>query len=275
MKTLFLISVFFFNCTTISFACGCFNDIEEMNLWEYNKYDIIVSGNVIRSTVKDEQQVVKINVKKAYKGVSNTSLEVLNTNYIGNCSFVFEENKEYLFFANKGDSMDIIKPCSRTRIVYNTNQLNNLKSDHPETGSITTAYIQDHLSIWQHEIAFLESITIANGKVKTYYSNKQLTAKGKYSNGVPGGNWVYYYPDGNIKAKGKYSNGLKEGEWTEFFTFEAYFEGELKNKTYLIKNKGIYKNGLKEGEWVQYNPDGSSTIFYYENGVFIREKIDR
>jgi len=106
-----------------------------------------------------------------------------------------------------------------------------------------------------------------NGECIWYKSEKEITARGFYNEGIlttkfetfyPNGeieeigsvinksviDWKLYYQNSVLKEQGKTINGFKEGEWKEF-----YENGKL-------KSAGTYKNGIEVGQWT----------YYYENG---------
>jgi antitoxin component YwqK of YwqJK toxin-antitoxin module len=89
-----------------------------------------------------------------------------------------------------------------------------------------------------------------NGLRKSYHENDALSAVGKYTNGVPEGEWKYYHDNGNLSGIGSYRNGLKEAQW-KFY----YPSGKL-------DAVGNYKENQMRGNWT----------FYKENGEIKEEK---
>ncbi|MDX1799092.1 MAG: hypothetical protein R3255_10620 [Candidatus Lokiarchaeia archaeon] len=122
------------------------------------------------------------------------------------------------------------------------------------------------------------SVFEEEGKVtytRTYYTNGNLMATGKYINQVKDSVWWFFTEDKKMLSRENYKLGKLEGERY------VYFPTDPETEKSIIREITTYKNGLKNGQWKQYYKNGKVEAegvykdgnfdgfvkWYYENGV--------
>lgn len=86
------------------------------------------------------------------------------------------------------------------------------------------------------------SITIDS--VEYFPNSKQISRKGKLTNGKRDGIWIDYYESGDVWTKKSYVQGNLDGEWSSYMQ-----NGQ-------IEVKGVYVQGKFDGERYEYYEDG-------------------
>jgi hypothetical protein len=256
-------------------ACNCDLDIPEMNIARFNEASAIFVASVDSSSPCNEHATVYFKIIKTYKGNLPRSLSVEEIDCKTACALNFEKDKQYLVYAyhDQDDEIKII-PCKSSRRMLNHNEIEDELRNSDRFN--TRAYVEAEVKLWNDEIAFLEKLYQHTlGDIKTYYSNGQLTGKGKFKDGLPDGEWIYYYPDGSVKGIGQYKKGKKTGYWVEFALYYSTPEDHHSDQTrkrFIIKNNGHYDEGLKDGKWQRVNLDGSFQNLFFKKGKFSGEK---
>lgn len=111
---------------------------------------------------------------------------------------------------------------------------------------------------YSERIEFTDSEKIVKtepGLEYTWLKNqKVLTTQGGYSGKLLHGNYESFYPNKNLKEKGKFSYGLKNGTWLYW------------RKDGSIKKSEYWKKGQKEKDVILYDSSGvDSLIIPYKN----------
>lgn len=116
------------------------------------------------------------------------------------------------------------------------------------------------------------------GKIKTYFSNGNLSTEYEYVDGQINGTNKQYYSNGRIQFEGTEDHGLSQGKYKYY-----YPTGQLKNDYYYehdnvhgpyteyningtIKEEGYYYNGLLHNTMKVYDETGKlkeTRIYYY------------
>lgn len=117
-----------------------------------------------------------------------------------------------------------------------------------------------------------------DGSYVEYDENRNVIARGLYSNNLPDSSWVYHY--GGYVEKGKYELGMRVGRWTltnaqGIVLFEGSYEGGLPHGKHSIwfengqlSETGSYFLGKREGIWCFFQPDGNEMLrVKYKAGV--------
>jgi len=92
---------------------------------------------------------------------------------------------------------------------------------------------------------------IADGIVKFYFENGNVSSEGLIKNGLPEGYWFSYYPNGIKKSEGNRKQNLLDSTWIFY------------NELGAFKSKINYKKGKKNGLKISYSD--SSNIILEEN----------
>ena len=102
-----------------------------------------------------------------------------------------------------------------------------------------------------------DGIFIPEGKVTTYYSNKQKALEGNYKNGKAEGNWKLYYENGQLKTSADYSMGSLNGE------LKTYYDNGS------IASLLPYSKGFIDGTSIYYNTNNAKRyeITFYKNNA--------
>ncbi|MDX5347489.1 MAG: hypothetical protein LPJ89_01505 [Hymenobacteraceae bacterium] len=239
-------------------CCSCSGSNEYANMersieW-WNSYEFIFKA-VIDSTVAENWAYnrVYLTATKVYKGDVPEKLNFLTEGSFSSCGWNLEKKigYEFIMYGVSDEDGNI-----RSHFCHGSKMLMNKKM-------IDSLQINPRLAvIYLQEREFLRDIENSkNKKVKTYYSNGNLTGVGRLKNYQPVGYWEYLSFDGKLIAKGNYNNYKKNGEWTEYI----YHHKEVKSNSeepsyewvYQGYIKGQYLNGEKVGEWITYDQGGN------------------
>lgn len=205
---------------SIGFSCLC-GDLSVANNYEtdfrfINDADVVVKGRIIE--IKDSiitysnhiyKQLIYVEILKTLKGQVNPTIEVVNTEVNSSCDFGFKLDDTLYFFLN-----------------YKKNQL------HFQACAGTFRCRHDVLQIDSLNTIRLDYLKKINNRIRLYYSNGQITAKGRMKKGIPIGKWKFYDYLGNVLEEGNYKNGKKEGLWTHhIYRYETALKGNIRRPT--------------------------------------------
>ena len=92
-------------------------------------------------------------------------------------------------------------------------------------------------------------------RIKWYYENGQLEAKGNFRDGKQVGLWVSYYENGQARSTGNYKDGKPDGLWETYYENgrlslkQNYKDGNLNFLEYFNED-GSLKKKLRLGKMV-------------------------
>ncbi|MDO6804006.1 hypothetical protein Q4595_16290 [Wenyingzhuangia sp. 1_MG-2023] len=103
-------TILFFLVTTTSFSCTCFNFFTPKHIGKFiNNIDLIIVGTVVEPYNPKNKKWIKyfwkennsfesvlIKIDKIFKGNINTKYLIIKQSNQGNCSTLFEKNKQYI-----------------------------------------------------------------------------------------------------------------------------------------------------------------------------------
>ncbi len=128
LMSIMLLSLMFFSILnyspTISYACSCAEPgpVKE----ELERSSAVFSGKVIEMVDKNRNKLiqssadliaVKFEVAEVWKGKSNSQMIVYTERDSASCGFEFEQNQEYLVYANESEGQIRVNLCSRTNLL--------------------------------------------------------------------------------------------------------------------------------------------------------------
>jgi len=270
MRLLFIVVSVFLSFPAL--ACQCPEDITEMNLEKYNRYDLIMTGVIDSVSECSHSQTVYFTIQKSYKGNLPTRVQLSGNDCSSACGIHVEKGKSYIIYAMRNeDGTFTIPHCSSSHPILTDAEVQ-AEEESLENNAAGVQTFSHDLEVWKQEKDILEKLQKADGYLGVTYLNGKPTAHGKLEKGTPEGKWTYYFPNGNLEATGHYLHGNKEGAWTEYiFVIEEYTGATQHIKTHLVHTYGTYINGLKDGKWHKINDDGTVHTFYYKHGKLINQ----
>lgn len=229
-------------------GCSCSGASEHsmgertMEWWNASEYVFRATlDSVITIEGRRPQQQLFFTILKDYKGNAPIKLNFYSPNFGSSCEWDLKDKtkNEFIIYGHKDESGDIISHfCSGSKQIL-------------EDSKIDSVYGKTYSSILlKQEMKFIKDVEYSkNRTVKTYYSNGNLTSKGKLSNYKPVGYWEYYTFENNIISKGFYENGNKNGIWFEYDYSQEQFFDKNNNSSYKLVlksyNKVEYLDGVK------------------------------
>lgn len=96
-----------------AFARSCTRPIPPQD--EFERNDAVFSGKVTSVMTDQDGSIVKFDVDRAWKGLSENNVTVVTANSEASCGYPFKEGKEYLVYA-RGSNENTLSAslCSRT-----------------------------------------------------------------------------------------------------------------------------------------------------------------
>jgi len=154
------------------------------------------------------------------------------------------------------------------------------------------------LSVY-YRIGTIDSIGRWQGQVRDYFRNGSIQMKGKYTDGLKDGVFIYYSEHGTYSSAGRYNKEDAVGKWENY-----HWNGALQSEVYYndgaftrsvwdslgrvqveqgngkaitwhnngqVAEEGNYINGRKEGDWFGFFENGKPYFHeYYRNSRLIR-----
>ena len=148
--------------------------------------------------------------------------------------------------------------CTKNFLFWNYEHSKDLwrLSPHLESSKNVTKYYENG-DIYKGELSFgLPN----NGKLEFINENIEYTYEGEFVNGVKQGKGILSSKDNKFKYEGDWLNDKFEGFGTLFTQEEKY--------------KGNFKEGKYHGEGNLYKNNGEQYIGEFNNGIFIKGKIN-
>lgn len=230
------------------YSCGKYSN-NESNLEWWNENDYIFKAKIDSAISKNEwRQELSFTVTKIFKGDIGAHITFDSPMFGSSCQWDLEDKigKEFIMYGYLDEEGVLVSHfCQGSKQMLTNNEIDSLYD------------WKRFRTILKQEMKFIEDIAMfQSGRVKTYYSNGNITAKGSFEIYKPIGYWKYYTYDGNISSEGRYENYKKEGIWIENnYKTESTYEGHYESYLQGFK-KGKYFNGEKIGEWKSFDLDG-------------------
>ena len=115
MKTIIYITLIIGLLQSKSMACGCIGT-GELDKKEFKKYDLVISGTVIRLEDDGFNTIIVLKLDKIYKSkVESKELKVLTPK--GSCELGAKINENWLIFAYRRKQFFTTDVCTRSKIL--------------------------------------------------------------------------------------------------------------------------------------------------------------
>lgn len=136
-----------------------------------------------------------------------------------------------------------------------------------EYGNLKKVFIENNTLKKEYTYKIIESDTLIDGYMKTYFENGEEKLFQEYKNGKEHGLINGYFDNGNIEFTGNYFKGKKDGEFHLYYNFNKPIEQKIKIKEKwfqgrLIHNKYEYDEKMNLKNYYFYNLSGE--VYYYE-----------
>jgi len=113
MKYFFLFGLLLLSGVTYSCSCILLGKIDEK---QYNEYDLIIKGKIIRLEEKNFARIIYIKVDTYFKGGQNTTtIKVESPSQSGMCGIFPKIGEQWLVFAYKKGNSYNTSLCTRTK----------------------------------------------------------------------------------------------------------------------------------------------------------------
>jgi membrane associated rhomboid family serine protease len=150
--------------------------------------------------------------------------------------------------------------------------------------------IDDPSAASYYRIGTTDSLGRWQGPVMDFYRNGDIQMKGKYTDDLKNGVFLYYSDHGTYSSAGRYVMEDAVGKWENYhwngaLESEVYYNNGSYTKVVLdslgrtqvvngngtvktwyptgvLSSEGNYRDGRREGDWYGYHPDGSP--YYHE-----------